>query len=577
MSFFTKNIVVTALGIISVGVLLIGLNNVIQGKLLKNELREQTRDISEAWHKKIDSSEVNDLIRNTDIESAEHSKYTEMFNRVIEYNPSVAHSYIFGVELSGENHNETSLIAFGDDLWEPFIADGFKPGDMYEQPDLVVKGIEKMKETSKPQFTEIYKDDFGTWLTFMYPIFNDDNELMAYYAIDVDASSVVNGQTDLLKWSSSVLVVLLVIAILVQFFILKRQLKPLTFLLSGIDEASKGNFTSKLPVGTDELGIVNAKFNAMVDSLGSMVTGVAKSSVQVTEESQKLESAFKDSLTMNDKITKSIGTMKVTLKEQESSIEEAALSMEDMAKQVSDIASNVGDVYRLTEEVTGHSEKGKDLTIKVVNQMESIDSNVYHSTKNIETLVQLSDNIGSILEVISNISSSTNLLALNAAIEASRAGEAGKGFAVVAQEVRKLSEQTSKSTEDIRELVSHVQHSVKEAELFMVNIKREVTDGQSLIKETNEVFSEIYDYNARITSKLQPVSFAVEEVSAGVEESAAMILTLSTSAKTGLDSYVIIVENVNRQQLTFEDINSMSKQLNNTSEHLEQVVSRFKS
>ena len=316
-------------------------------------------------------------------------------------------------------------------------------------------------------------------------------------------------------------------------------------------------------------------FNKMVNSLTEMLQDINDSAATLKTGSMELENSFKTNYEASEKITDSVNKMKVTLKGQETSIEEAACSMEDMSKQVQEIASNLSDVYKYSEEVISYTENGKSLTEKVSNQMLAINVDVEESNRTIETLVKLSDEIGSILTVINSIADNTNLLALNASIEAARAGEHGKGFAVVAQEVKKLSEQSAKSTEDIRKLVNRVHASVKAAEVAMSNIKNEVTIGNSLTQETNEMFNKIFNYNTEISVKLQSVSSSSEEISAGVEETTAMIVTLSSNAKEILHGYELIAEHVENQQTSLGTIGGMSEQLINTSDQLEDAVNKF--
>jgi methyl-accepting chemotaxis protein len=145
----------------------------------------------------------------------------------------------------------------------------------------------------------------------------------------------------------------------------------------------------------------------------------------------------------------------------------------------------------------------------------------------------------------------------------------------VAQEVKKLSEQSAQSTEDIRELVNRVRTSVRETETVISSIQNEVTAGRLLTQETSEMFNKILTFNTDISAKLQSVSGSSEEISAGVEETTAMIVTLASSAKEISGGYGVIVENVENQQTVLGTIGSMSEQLKNTSEQLEDIVSKF--
>ncbi len=112
----------------------------------------------------------------------------------------------------------------------------------------------------------------------------------------------------------------------------------------------------------------------------------------------------------------------------QSSARNVATSSEELAISSNIISTQIGKIVELSNEASGEAEK-TDVVAK--------------------ELMVASDCVSSVLGIIENIASKTNLLALNATIEASRAGDAGKGFAVVANEVKALSQQTTKAIEDI--------------------------------------------------------------------------------------------------------------------------------
>jgi methyl-accepting chemotaxis protein len=87
---------------------------------------------------------------------------------------------------------------------------------------------------------------------------------------------------------------------------------------------------------------------------------------------------------------------------------------------------------------------------------------VHSASSSIGLLEDRSQQIGSIVKLISEITDQTNLLALNATIEAARAGESGRGFAVVADEVKQLASQTQQATSDINKQVLSIQDAIAE-------------------------------------------------------------------------------------------------------------------
>jgi len=239
--------------------------------------------------------------------------------------------------------------------------------------------------------------------------------------------------------------VIFALSITVSLFTSKSILLPITALRNTMVEiGTNDDLTVRAQVsGSDEISDTAHHFNAVIAKFEKIISDV-HGSVNTLDRATAL-------------LIQNIALSHQGVEEQISETDLAASAVSQMLTTIDGIADNTSQAAAKAESTNKSALEGQGGVLDTIKQLDLLSSNLNRSESEVQALVQDSQNIGSVLDVIRSIAEQTNLLALNAAIEAARAGEQGRGFAVVADEVRTLASRTQESTTEIEGIISKLQ------------------------------------------------------------------------------------------------------------------------
>lgn len=189
----------------------------------------------------------------------------------------------------------------------------------------------------------------------------------------------------------------------------------------------------------------------------------------------------------------------------------SAASIEELKTSISDVSQTVIHTEENSHQTAKLAEDGARLVQETATDMDLISQTVSQSTTQIQTLLQHSQEIGGVANVIKEIADQTNLLALNAAIEAARAGEQGRGFAVVADEVRKLAQRTASATTEIDRMIETIQLETYSAVEAMAAVTPQVEKGVSRARSASVMLTEIHRQALDSLKKVRDVAVMTRE------------------------------------------------------------------
>jgi PAS domain S-box-containing protein len=276
-------------------------------------------------------------------------------------------------------------------------------------------------------------------------------------------------------------------------------------------------------------------FSDIVKDCHGKVVGyleVVNDVTELVEKEQQIQGSLEKTIQVNEQIADVSSHVAQASQQMSSQVDEvmngtqrqrdlvagAATAMEEMNTTILEVARNASAASKQASQGKLKAQDGARVVEKAVSAISKVNELSIELRENLTQLGNQANDIGKIMNVISEIADQTNLLALNAAIEAARAGDAGRGFAVVADEVRKLAEKTLNATAEVRSAIEAIQSGSLRNLKSMETVSQAVGEATDLAAQSGQALNEIVGLVQDTSDQVLSIATAAEEQSSTSEE-----------------------------------------------------------
>lgn len=326
----------------------------------------------------------------------------------------------------------------------------------------------------------------------------------------------------------------------------------------------------------DEIGSIFKAIVILREEMRKTIRDIEKTTVNIVGNTNSLTVATHETSQSINDVAKTVEELARAAMEQAEDAETGSVKLDKLASEIKLAVENEEIVITSSMKARKISEEGSKAMNDMVEKFNITNESTNIVAESVNSLIEKSHSIGSILNTIMDISEQTNLLALNAAIEAARAGEAGRGFSVVAEEIRKLSEQTGHATRDIEDILNSIQSEVEITKENMDVSEKSIEDANQTLDQSMKAFEGILSAILTSMEAVEKLDEKLGMVNSDKEDAILAIQSISSITEETAASTEELSASMEEQAATIETISSNIDNLAETIEKLNELVSRFK-
>ncbi|MGF7050212.1 methyl-accepting chemotaxis protein [Paenibacillus sp. DS2015] len=432
--------------------------------------------------------------------------------------------------------------------------------------------IDKDGEESDTSFTT--DDENGVEQLVVYKTLDTTKWTMMGYA---PISDFVKGTNQLLYVTVIVILVAVMFALLIGYYVVRNVGRPLAKLCNLMVEGEEGNLQVRTTFHSeDEIGRLGSSFNQMMHQIGLLVDQTNRSAQEVLDTADELTLVSKSTSIAAGEIADASREIAVGASNLAMEAESESVLSESIAEKINKVSLSNNTMEQAASRVVQVSEQGSDYMDELVRKTDTIVEMNRTMVNHAETLKKSTSSIQKILELMGSMTQQTNILSLNASIEAARAGTAGRGFMVVADEIRNLADGSKQSIQTVAEITDEIWRGIEHTTASLNAVSPMMAEQRVSVKEASSIFQSVKQQMDEFLVEIDNSSVFVKELIESQQQLSVSITSISAVVEETSASTEEVASMSSQQYIVSEKLVDLSKRLEEMSETFKQSLVKFK-